>query len=139
MTRPLVVFPDPIVVTLRALRSGGFRDDPLVSTTGATVTRTLPDRDADTEAPSVVVANDGDAGDGFWPVSENALMRITVWDRDAHRAASLARLARAYLLANLGGAGSRGVRGGTLPTLSTDPDDGTPLSSFTIIARLKAE
>lgn len=137
--KPLVVFPDPIVVALRALREDGFLADPLVAATGATVSRKMPERNADTVAPSVLVANDGDAGTGFWPVSEDALLRVTVWDRDPVRASALARRARAYLMAHPGAADSRGFARGTTPLPATDPDDDTPLSSFTIIARLRAE
>lgn len=139
MGKPLVVFPDPIVVGLDALRDGGFADLPEVAATGLTISATLPERDADTEEPALVVANDGDAYSGFWPVSENAILRVTVWDADAFRAGRLARLARAHLLAYPGGPGSRGFTRGTLPLPATDPDDDSPLSSFTIIARLRAE
>jgi hypothetical protein len=136
--KPLVVFPDPIVVGLRVLR-GDFLSLPEVAATGATVSHKMPARDADTVEPSILVANDGDAGTGHWPVSEDALLRVTVWDRDPVRASWLARTARAHLLADPGAADSRGFTRGSTPLPATDPDDGTPLSSFTIIARLRPE
>lgn len=137
--KPLVVFPDPLVVGLRVLREEGFASVPEVVASGATISRSMPERTLDTVEPSILVANDGDAGTGHWPVSEDAVLRVTVWDKSAHRASRLARLARAHLLAYPGDATSRGFARGTTPLPSTDPDDGTPLSSFTIIARLKAE
>lgn len=135
MTKPLLVFPDPIVVALRVLRTAFAATLP----SGSTVSRSLPARTSSTASPSVVVADDGDAGTSRWPVSEDALLRVTVWDNDPHRAGRIAASARAHLLADPGAADSRGFTGGTRPLAGTDPDDGTPLSSFTIIARLRAE
>lgn len=135
MTKPLVIFPDPLVVALRALR-GPFA---LTLPAGASISRTLPKRDAATSAPAVVVADDGDAGSGSWPVSEDALLRVSVWDNDFARAGQIARTARAHLLAYPGDGASRGFTRGTRPLTGTDPDDGTPVATFTIIARLKAE
>lgn len=137
MPKPLVIFPDPIAVGLRALR-GAFAAHADVASTAATISRTMPNRTADTEAPSVLVADDGDAGSGYWPVSEDAVLRVTVWDASPHRAGHLARLARAHLLTYPGDADSRGFTAGTRPFPSTDPDDETPISSFTITARLRA-
>lgn len=138
MGKPLLVFPDVVVVTLTALR-GDFARHPEVVASGATISRKMPARTAETAEPSILVADDGDAGTGVWPVSEDAIVRITVWDNDAHRATRLARLARAHLLAYPGAAGSRGFTGGIRPFSSTDPDDATPISSFTLTARLRAE
>lgn len=138
MMRPLLVFPDPVVVTLGVLR-GAFLALPEVAATGVTISHAMPARTADTIAPSILVADDGDAYTGSWPVHEDALMRVTVWDRSPFRAARLARLARAYLLADPGSPISRGFRAGARPFPSTDPDDATPLASFTITARLRAE
>lgn len=136
--KPLIVFPDPVLVTLTALRTGGFLADPVVAEANPTVTRTLPERDSTTTRPAITVADDGDAGGGS-RVTENATVRITVWDTDAHRAKHLARLARAYLVAYPGDALSGGFRDGTRPFTTTDPDDGTELASFVITSRLKPE
>lgn len=138
MAKPFLIFPDPIIETLRVLR-GPFLADPEVAATRAKVSRTMPKRTADTVDPDVLVADDGDAFTGAWPVSEDVIVRVTVWDADGARAGRLARRARAYLLAYSGDSRVRAYRAATHPLTTTDPDDGTPLSSFTITARLKAE
>lgn len=137
MPKPLIVFPDPIEVGLRVLRDG-FASHPEIVGSGLTISRTMPARTADTVAPALRVADDGDAGTGYWPVSEDAVLRVTVWDASAYRASRFARLARAHLLAYSGDVASRGFTAGTRPFPSEDPDDATPLASFTITARLRA-
>jgi len=137
MGKPLLVFSDPVEVGLRVLR-GAFAAHPEVAGLGLTISHKMPDRDADTAAPAIRLADDGDAGTGRWPVSEDAVLRVTVWDASPFRARRLARLARAHLLAYPGDATSRGFTAGTRPFPSEDPDDATPLASFTITARLRA-
>ena len=135
MTKPLVIFADPVTVALRVLR-GAFA---ATLDAGDTITHSLPKRDVDTLTSAVIVADDGDAGTSVKFVAENAILRVSVWDKDAHRAGRIAASARAHLLADPGAADSRGFTGGTRPFVTNDPDDGTPVSSFTIIARLRAE
>lgn len=138
MAKPFVLFPDPIAESLRVLRDG-FLADPDVSPTGATVSRSMPSRTADTAAPAVLVALDGDAGSDYWPAGADALMRVSVWDADPFRALRLANLAQAHLLAYPGDAKVRDYRFNGIPFPTTDPDDGSPVASFIIIARLRAE
>ncbi|WP_353950003.1 hypothetical protein V6K52_10125 [Knoellia sp. S7-12] len=85
-----------------------------------------------------LVADDGDAGTGAWPASEDAVVRVTVWAPDAHDASGLASRLRAHLLAYGGDAASRGFAGGSRALPSLDPDDGSPLATFTVTARLRA-
>lgn len=138
MARPLIVFPDAVVEVLRVVRASVLTVEE-VSATSAVASRTMPKRDSSTTRPDLLVADDGDAGTSYWPVTSDALMRISVWDNDSHRAGRLARLTSAHLLAYKGDSKIRGFRSASRPFTTTDPDDATPLASFTIIARLKAE
>lgn len=137
--RDLAVYPDPVIVTLDALRNGGFLSDPVVAQGEVKISRSLPARDSTTSRADLVVSDDGEAYEGSSEITEAALVRVSVWDNNAFRATEVARYARAYLLAYLGDARVVDFRRGTRPLPTTDPDDGSPLTSFTIIARLKAE
>lgn len=136
MARPLVVFPDGAEETLRVVR-GLLALDVELAESGLTAHRTMPARDVYTAAPALLVADDGDAGTGFWPVGSDALMRLSVWASSPYRAHYLARLTSAHLMAYAGDARVRGFRFASRPFATTDPDDGTPIASFTITARLK--
>lgn len=136
MARPFVVFADPIVEALRVLR-GALVIDPDLAESGLTAHRTMPERTVDTAAPVVVVTDDGDAGSGYWPVSEDALIRVTVWASSPYRAHYLAGRLRAHLAAYGGDARLRGFTAATRALSATDPDDGSPLTSFTATARLR--
>lgn len=138
MAKPVIVFPDAVLVGLTALREGPFADLPEVVAADLSVSRSIPDRDVYTAHPALSVSDDGDAG-GTNRVTEEALLRISVWDMDAFRGLRLARLARAYLLAYGGSPASRGFSDASHPFSTEDPDDGTPLASFTITARLRPE
>lgn len=130
---PMVVFPDPLLVSLSVLRSG----------IGAVYTPPVrfgtidPDRrPADLQGlPYVRVAMDG--GQSRYPVLETANLRITVWAATEDETLRLAQLLRAVVMAYPGDQDLRSFGQPSVPLPAPDPDSGSPLAFFTVAARLR--
>jgi hypothetical protein len=131
---PIITFPDPrqaVQTLLRELLAD--REEPEVD--GVTVsTKDLPGSDNDYPLPYVQIHSDGKFRDAR--LDGRATVRVVVWHRDEGLAEALATLCEALLLAS----SSTEVRGsssisGPLPT--GDPDNGLPMSYFTVTVRLK--
>jgi hypothetical protein len=128
-----ILFPDAQLAVrdlLRTLLAG--RSEPYA--TGVTVsTREIPGADP-FPLPYVQVRSDGKFRDSR--LDGRATVRVLAYGGDVGKSESLAALSEALLLA----ASSAEVRGsssvmGPMPT--TDPENGLPLSYFTITARLR--
>jgi hypothetical protein len=131
---PVITFPDPrrsVRDLLRVLLA--TREEPEVA--GVTVsTKDLPGSDGSYPLPYVQVHSDGKFRDAR--LDGRATVRVVVWHRDEGLAEALASLCEALLLAS----SSAEIRGsssvsGPLPT--GDPDNGLPMSYFTVTVRLR--
>lgn len=129
-----IIFPDAQLAVrdlLRTLLAG--RTEPYA--TGATVsTRELPGADGTHPLPYVQVRSDGKFRDSR--LDGRATVRVLAYGGDVGKSESLASLCEALLLA----ASSAEVRGSssvTGPIPTDDPENGLPLSYFTITARLR--
>lgn len=125
-----VMFPDPRLAALTVLRA--------IAPNDATYGTKPLDAFADAASPTmpyVMVAVDA----VFRPRTplETATIRVTVWHDDEFACNALARTLRANLLAYEGGADVRSFGALTGPIPTSDPDTGTPLSTFTVAARLR--
>lgn len=132
-------FDDPVLAVVEALRGLlAGRTEPFAA--GATVGTLLPFTRA-LEAPSlpyVHVRLDASAPQyGRSGALEVASLGVSVWGRTDYDTLALARLCRA-LLADYGGdARVFSLTPLAGPTPTNDPDSGSPLSSFTLAARLR--
>lgn len=70
-------------------------------------------------------------------VAETASLRVAVWHTSEARALALAQLCRALLLAHPGDSGVRVFSALAGPFPASDPDNGNPIASFTVAARLR--
>ena len=132
MSRPLTAFPDPLAETLTVLRARlpGYAPGVVCGT------RDYPPDDPDRPAlPYLVLAVD--AVIGQWPVTRTATVRVLAHDRSAARAARLAGLAQAVLLAYPGDERVRGFAERTGPMPATDPDTGAPVAAITVAVWLR--
>ncbi len=132
--KPAVVFPDPMLAVLEILR------DRLPATEAATLSLgTLsPDEFADGAFPGKPYAMVRlDFASTRYPIVETATIRVGVWGDSEAKGLRLAQVVRAVLLSYEGGSKVRSVSPLTGPYPTEDPDDGTPLSYFTVAARLR--
>lgn len=126
MSNILITFPDPILAALEVVRAA----------MPAVQFGTLDPEDIPNFAPPYVkVTMDGSFDTRR--VLETATLRLAVWHNNDHDGLALARTIHAVLLAYPGGTEIRSFapRTGAFPT--KDPDNGLPLSSFTVAARLR--
>lgn len=131
---PLVTFPDPILAALGVLRT---RLPALFEALGVTVGTVDPGLlGGDFTGPPYVMVR-LDATLTRYPVTETATLRVTTWGGTEAKGLRLAQLARAVLLAHPGDLQVRSFGALTGPIPATDPDDGQPLSYFTVAARLR--
>jgi hypothetical protein len=126
---PFVNLPDPIEATLLVLTG--------LALPGVTYGSVSPDKLTPTPpAPYVAVGVNGN--DLRYPVVEFVTLRLSVWGTDARSGQQLARDLRAHLLSYPGGVDvarfGKPVFG---PIPTEDPDDGSPLSYFTVTACLR--
>lgn len=129
MTRPLVDFPDPMLATLAVLRAAG---------TAATFGTKTPDAFPAGSIPAPPYAMVAvDASSLRTLVAETVTLRVSVWGTDDVSGYALARHLRATLLAYAGDALVRSYAALTGPVPTHDPDDGKPLATFTVAARLR--
>lgn len=133
MSQRLYVFPDAQVQIGLVLRDAlSDRTESYVH--GASVSGEAPS--AKLSAPVVQVAVDGE--DGVWPITAEALVRITSWHPGGRTAAhNLAQLCRAILMAHSGEIVQRITRGGGIIT-DRDPDIGDHFATFTVTATLRS-
>ncbi|GAA4981236.1 hypothetical protein [Actinopolymorpha pittospori] len=127
MARPIVDFPDAILATLGVLRARVAS-----ATFGTKAPEEYPTAPA---APYVAVAVDSSTV--RYPVTETVSLRLAVWGVDDASGYALARHLRAVLLAYEGGPEVRSYGPLTGPIPTTDPATGSPLSTFTVAARLR--
>lgn len=131
---PVIVFPDA-GLAVRDLLRGLLASRAEVAAKGVTVsTRAIPGADEKRPLPYVQVRSDGKFRNAR--LDGRATVRVLAYGKDEGLSEELASLCEGLLLA----ASSDKVRGassvsGPLPT--TDPDNGLPLSFFTITARLR--
>lgn len=131
MTKPVVVFPDPMLWAVTFLRSFlASREETYAD--GVTVGTRPP---ADGSVPFVMVRLYGGSVDRL--ADSEALLRVTVWHSTDDKALALAELCRAGLDAFAGDADARLCRSLTAPFPADDPDNGQPISSFTAAARMR--
>ncbi len=133
--RPAVTFPDPMLAVLEILR------DRLPATEAAPLSlgTLTPEEFAEGAFPGKPYAMVRlDAADpALYPVSEVASIRVGIWADSEAKGLRFAQVVRAVLLAYEGGSKVRSVGALTGPFPTEDPDDGTPLSYFTVAARLR--
>jgi len=68
-----------------------------------------------------------------------ARLRLLVWSDDADEAWDVASYLHGLLLASSGDADHSGYLYRTGPGRATDPDYGTPLSAFVVVAKMRAQ
>lgn len=126
MSNLAVTFPDAMLAVLNIIR-------PVMPTVrfGTALFQDTPDK----PVPYVMVRLDGSATS--YPVVETATIRLSVWHKTEAEALALAQQLRGVLCGYPGGSHVRSIAplAGAIPTL--DPDNGLPLSSFTVAARLR--
>lgn len=134
MSGPLTIFPDPILATLEVLRATlpDFYPDAVIGTVHPEFQET-----GGPGLPYVRVALDGTFGQH--PVTQEATVRVQVYDAHPSEALAIAQLTRGLLLAHEGGTKLRSFGALTGPILTTDPDSATPLAYVTVSARLRPE
>lgn len=126
---PRVTFPDPLLALLTILRA---------EVPDATFGTRLPeDFDHLTRPGLPYVLIRADATFTRYPIVETATVRVTVWHTTAAAAAALAQRVRAVLLSYPGGPDVRSVAQVSGPVPTIDPEGGTPLSTFSVAARLR--
>jgi hypothetical protein len=137
MAKPLVVFPDPLLETLRVLRArlpGHGETDEVSCGTVQVESATA----AGETLPYLMVALDGSST--RYPVAETAALRVVVWAETDLEALRIAQIARGFLFTL---ERDRKVRSygepSTGPRPDEDPDNGGPMASFTVAARLRPE
>lgn len=132
MTAPLTTFPDARIETLAVLRALLPAHAP-TATAGTKTPEQLGDRYPG--APYLMVSLD--AASTTYPVVERATVRVAVWGESDASGLALAQLARGLLVSYRGGSGVRSFSTLVGPTPTDDPDSGSPLSYFTVEARLR--
>ncbi|MGY4902569.1 hypothetical protein [Streptomyces sp. 900116325] len=134
--KPLVVFADAQAAAADALRAAlAGRSEPY-SADAAVGTRVPGDRAPETpHLPYVLVRKDADMPHSSM-ANSRATIRVTVWHESADDAHDLAMLCQGLLLVHSGPV-IRGVRPATGPIAAVDPDSGTDLSTFTVLANIK--
>lgn len=131
---PVIVFPDPQRAVRDLLRSL-LASRPEAAAKGVTVAaKPIPGADERRSLPYVQIRSDGKYRNAR--LDGRATVRVLAYGKDEGLCDDLASLCEGLLLA----ASSDEVRGassvsGPMPT--TDPDNGLPLSYFTITARLR--
>lgn len=131
---PLIGYADPITETIRIVRAG-LTANALTATVGARIPFT---RSLDSPSlPYVLVRVDAASSADRFATDERSTVRVAVWGTDEESAYLLARQVRAILLAASGDAKIRAFTplAGVVPT--SDPESGTPLSSFTVAALMR--
>lgn len=131
-----VTFPDPILETLKVLRA----EFPAYVETADVDCGSLQIEEANAAGvtlPYLGVFLDDD--DTRYPVTSDALLRLTVWTPEDWRALEIGKVARAILRDHRGSKIRSFGDPSTGPIPSTDPDSGQPLATMTITARLKPE
>lgn len=128
----LVRFPDPLSATLDVLRA---RVPALAA--GVTFGTLRPEvkKDGGPRLPYVCLSVDTVTGQ--YPVVSSAVVRVAVWGTSDAKGLDLARVCHAVLRAYEGDSKVRSFGQGTDPIPTSDPDSGSPLSYFTVSARLK--
>lgn len=131
-----VIFPDPILETLKILRAElpGYVATADVDAGSVQVEEANA---AGVTLPYLMVALDD--GETRYPVTSDALLRLTVWAAEDWRALEIGQIARAILRDHRGSKVRSYGDPATVPIPSTDPDSGQPLAIQTITARLKPE
>lgn len=132
MSKPVVIFGDPLMGTLDALRSRmpGYDGTATYGTKQPTTAA-----DGSPVRPYVMVAVDRMSGQ--YPAFAVATVRVTVWHTSESRALQLAMRARAVLLSDRGNNHVRHFGEGIGPNPLTDPETNSPMCSFTVAARLR--
>lgn len=131
--RPLVTFADARIATLDLLR------ERLASYAPSATAGTKTPEELGTNypgAPYVMVALDASAPDPNGVV-ETVTVRVAVWGESDAAGQALAQTAHALLLAYEGGVDVRSFAERTGPVPTGDPESGSPLSSFTVAARMR--
>jgi hypothetical protein len=129
--KPLVTFPDVMLSTVTYLRPAlAARTEAFAE--GVTIGTVFP---RDGEIPFVMVRQDGQSI--AQRIDASATVRVSVWHTSEARALALAGLCQALLLAHPGDDEVRlfSPIGGPFP--AADPDNGNPLASFSVAARLR--
>lgn len=126
MSKVAVVFPDAMLSILNILRAA------FPEIRFGTIT---PEEMRDAPVPYVMVRTDGSST--RYPIVETTTIRVSVWHATEAQGIALAQRLLAILLVHSGDEAVRSVSmlTGAFPT--SDPDTGSPLSSFTIAARLR--
>lgn len=130
-----VTFPDAVLETLKVLRA----ELPGYVETADVDCGSLQVEDA-TQSPDVSLPYLGvflDDDDTRYPVTSEALLRLTVWAAEEWRALEIGKIARAVLRDHRGATVRSYGDPSTGPIPSSDPDSGQPLATQTITARLK--
>jgi hypothetical protein len=129
---PLITFPNP----QRAARDILRAHVPSLAegvTSAQISTKDLPGADEARTLPYVRVVSDGRFRDSR--LNGRATIRVVVWHEDAGLAEDLAALCEAVLLSRTS-ADMRGASSISGPLTTGDPDNGLPMSYFTVTARL---
>jgi len=132
--KPVIVFPDG-QLAVRDLLRALLADRPEPFAQGVVVsTRAIPGADEKRALPYVQVRADGSFRDAR--LDGRATVRVLAYGRDEGLSHSLAALCEGLLLAAPSG-DVRSCSPVTGPRITDDPDNGLPLSFFTITARLR--
>lgn len=131
-----VVFPDPILETLKVLRA----ELPGYVATSDVDCGSVQVEEASARGVSLpYLMVDLDDSETRYPVNEEALLRISVWAAEEWRTLEIAQIARAVLRDHRGSKVRSYGDPATGPYPTEDPDSGQPLATLTITARLKPE
>lgn len=127
----ITLFPDVMLSAVTYLRSAlAARAEPYAA--DVTVGTVFP---RDGETPFVLVRQDGQTI--AKRLDAEATVRVTVWHTTEAKALALARLCQALLVAHPGDAEVRLFSPMNGPFPAADPDNGTPLASLSVAARLR--
>lgn len=131
-----VVFPDPILETLKILRAElpGYVETADVDCGSVQVEEATA---SGVSLPYLMVALDDTRT--RYPVSADARLRVTVWAAEDWRALEIGGVARAILRDSANSKVRSYGEPASGPNASSDPDSGQPLSTQTVTARLKPE
>ena len=135
MSRPLVVFGDAAAELANMIRAAlAGRAEPYAS--GVVVDVRIPKnrRPAENPPPLVVFRQDG-PGAIYQQANSRVTLRGSIWHQTEDDAFDLAQLVHAFV-ARHSGAVIRAVTNGLSPFVTSDPDTGEPLASFTVTANL---
>lgn len=127
----LITFPDVMLHATTMLRAAlAARTEDYAD--GVTVGTIMP-RDGD--IPFVMVRQEGQTI--AQRVDAEATVRVSVWHTSEARALALAGLCQALMLAHVGDGEVRLYSPVSGPFPASDPDNGNPIASFTVAARLR--